>query len=223
MFRKLMASLLRCLPFFPSPLKAKQTIHYCTCSQCLSGSAENQNYCSMLTLYYLLPCMAWAFTAKEPLQKVVHQHPTTNSASISPGTMLFSALNPSLDTGSSGPTGTKSSSPSDAFLTDYYVSCCDNTNMPPSLIKILSSFNDLASGSDVRGRFVDHPRLGSPTVVSRAIARDAAASNLPALTPFATHCLGYAFATMLKNELKRDNIGMRLATSYLTLPYETWS
>eukprot|EP00429_Kryptoperidinium_foliaceum_P037400 CAMPEP_0176166166 /NCGR_PEP_ID=MMETSP0120_2-20121206/84982_1 /TAXON_ID=160619 /ORGANISM="Kryptoperidinium foliaceum, Strain CCMP 1326" /LENGTH=234 /DNA_ID=CAMNT_0017503697 /DNA_START=144 /DNA_END=845 /DNA_ORIENTATION=- len=70
---------------------------------------------------------------------------------------------------------------------------CDDTNLPPSLNIISKSLVQLESGSDIRGRFVDHPRRGSVVAVAKAI-RD---ENFPALTPFAAHCLGYAFATML--------------------------
>jgi hypothetical protein len=71
-------------------------------------------------------------------------------------------------------------------------------NFPPSLKIILNSINALSSGSDIRGRFVEHPRLGNPSAVAQAIINDP--SNLPALTPFSAYCLGYAFATMLKED-----------------------
>lgn len=86
----------------------------------------------------------------------------------------------------------------DTYLTDFFASECDDMNLPPSLSIILKSIKALASGSDIRGRFVDHARLGNPAAIAHAISEDP--SNLPALTPFAAHCLGYAFATMLKQD-----------------------
>lgn len=83
----------------------------------------------------------------------------------------------------------------DAFLHEFFSSECDDTNLPPSLSIISRSFEQLESGSDIRGRFVDHPRRGSVAAVARAIRGE----SLPALTPFAAHCLGFAFATMIRN------------------------
>ena len=83
----------------------------------------------------------------------------------------------------------------DAFLHDFFSSECDDSNLPPSLSIISRSFEQLESGSDIRGRFVDHPRRGSVASVARAIRGE----SLAALTPFAAHCLGFAFATMIRN------------------------
>lgn len=82
---------------------------------------------------------------------------------------------------------------SDTFLADFFTSECDDMNMPPSLSIIRRSFSQLLSGSDIRGTFVDHPRRGTMASVAQATSK----SSLPALTPFAAHCFGYAFATML--------------------------
>jgi hypothetical protein len=83
---------------------------------------------------------------------------------------------------------------SGAFSSKFYASDCDDFNVPPSLSIIMRSLTDMASGSDIRGRFVDHPRSGNMASVAQAIGK----SNLPALTPLAAHCLGFAFATMLR-------------------------
>ena len=83
----------------------------------------------------------------------------------------------------------------DAFLHEFFSSECDDTNLPPSLSIISRSFEQLESGSDIRGRFVDHPRRGSVAAVARAIRGE----SIAALTPFAAHCLGFAFATMIRN------------------------
>jgi hypothetical protein len=84
---------------------------------------------------------------------------------------------------------------SDAFLT----SGCDDFNLPPSLNTIQRSFDKLASGSDIRGHFLDHERLSNINSVALKISNFAHAAPL---TPLAAHCLGFAYATMLDEEQK---------------------
>jgi phosphomannomutase len=83
---------------------------------------------------------------------------------------------------------------SDAFLKEYFQSDVDDVNLPPSMSIIHRSMSQLASGSDIRGKFVNHPATGRMAGLARSIGQTA----LPALTPFAAHCLGFAFATMIK-------------------------
>ena len=97
----------------------------------------------------------------------------------------------------------KVSQASDAFLTNYFTSECDDFNLPPSLSIMTRSFSQLLSGSDIRGSFVDHPRLGGISAIAQAISK----SSLPALTPFAAHCLGYAFGTMIKDAYREAQGG----------------
>ncbi|CAJ1935387.1 unnamed protein product [Cylindrotheca closterium] len=152
-----------------------------------------------LAIFYLLPCAAWTFVSKSPSLRNAPAFTLSRNNDENhpaPSTSIFSALDPSV--GTDGDLIASEKANDDAFLTAFFVSECDNTNMPPTLKKILQSIDDLASGSDVRGRFIDHPRLGNLREVTKAVAQDN--SNLPALTPFATHCLGYAFATMLKKQ-----------------------
>jgi len=86
---------------------------------------------------------------------------------------------------------------SDAFLQEFFSSECDDVNSPPSLRLIQRSIGQLISGSDIRGRFVDHPQVGSMSAIAQEIRK----STLPALTPFAAHCLGYAYATFLTDTI----------------------
>mmetsp|Transcript_21976 Transcript_21976/g.36376 ORF Transcript_21976/g.36376 Transcript_21976/m.36376 type:complete len:328 (-) Transcript_21976:1082-2065(-) len=79
---------------------------------------------------------------------------------------------------------------------------CDDSNTPPALGVTLRALDKLANGSDIRGKFVDHARIGSFAQISRAIQENSGAA---ALTPLAAHCLGYAFATMLKAAASDDN------------------
>jgi hypothetical protein len=83
---------------------------------------------------------------------------------------------------------------SDSFLKEYFQSDIDDINLPPSMSIIHRSIGLLASGSDVRGKFVKHPATGRMAALARSIGQ----TPLPALTPFAAHCLGFAFATMIK-------------------------
>ena len=89
---------------------------------------------------------------------------------------------------------------SDAFLKEYFQSEIDNVNLPPSMSIIRRSIGQLASGSDIRGRFVPHPVTGRMAALARSIGQ----TKIPALTPFAAHCLGFAFATMLKEEQRMN-------------------
>lgn len=123
---------------------------------------------------------ATAFLGPSSLSPPLWLHPST-------------ALGSSKDDSSS--TVNKVSTAPDAFLHEFFSSECDDTNLPPSLSILSRSFEQLESGSDIRGRFVDHPRRGSVAAVARAIRGE----SLPALTPFAAHCLGFAFATMVRN------------------------
>ena len=49
---------------------------------------------------------------------------------------------------------------------------------------------------DIRGRFVDHKRVGSVASVAHEIGRKPASPHA-SLTPFAAHCLGYGFARLV--------------------------
>jgi phosphomannomutase len=88
-----------------------------------------------------------------------------------------------------------------SFLMETFNSECDIVNRPPSLNILLRSIQALCSqGSDIRGRFVDHARLGSISSVAREIGRQQlleGGSTYPSLTPLAAHCFGYALADML--------------------------
>ncbi|KAL3902857.1 MAG: hypothetical protein SGARI_005646, partial [Bacillariaceae sp.] len=61
------------------------------------------------------------------------------------------------------------------------------------------SFAQLLSGSDIRGRYVATPKtaVGARSFAALAHAIGQINNNAPALTPFAAHCLGHAFASMI--------------------------
>ena len=105
----------------------------------------------------------------------------------------------SMTASSSSPTpykGRRVGVASDAFLKEYIQSDIDDVNLPPSMSIIRRSIVQLASGSDIRGQYVPHPTTGRMAELARSIGQ----TTLPALTPFAAHCLGFAFATMMKEQ-----------------------
>ena len=88
---------------------------------------------------------------------------------------------------------------SDEFISKSFMSSeCDDINTPPSLSILLRSLDQLPSGSDIRGRFVDHSRVGSIANVAHAIGATSSSGGIPPLTPIAAHCLGHGFARMLQ-------------------------
>ena len=100
---------------------------------------------------------------------------------------------------------TTTTTTNDDFIVNFFESSISEINdvmIPPSLNKILQSISQLASGSDIRGKFVDHPRIGNTALLGHSIKKNAGGGTVAALTPFAAHCLGHAFATMLLNEQK---------------------
>ena len=79
----------------------------------------------------------------------------------------------------------------------FQASDIDDTNTPPSLSKIFDYLRCLKSGSDIRGQFFDHRRIGSFINVIHAL--DSRPDGCPPpLTPLAAHCLGSSFASMVK-------------------------
>ena len=62
-----------------------------------------------------------------------------------------------------------------------------------------------SSGSDIRGRFVDHDDSIHSLVA--AIQENEAISSQPALTPFAAHCIGYSYASAIAQSLSQSSQG----------------
>ena len=99
-------------------------------------------------------------------------------------------------------------SQTDQFITSAFYAY---VNTAPSLSIALKSVDGLANRSDIRGKFVDHPRVGSFASVAHAIS-NAGAGATP-LTPLAAHCLGYGFSTMLKERFtEKDRIRICIGT-----------
>mmetsp|Transcript_42347 Transcript_42347/g.90083 ORF Transcript_42347/g.90083 Transcript_42347/m.90083 type:complete len:659 (-) Transcript_42347:147-2123(-) len=74
----------------------------------------------------------------------------------------------------------------------------DTHNEPPNLRAILSSLLELKSGSDLRGTYVGHRSSGGTIAnISDPIKALKRESGGVALTPFAAHCFGAAFARWL--------------------------
>jgi hypothetical protein len=79
------------------------------------------------------------------------------------------------------------------------------------------------SGSDIRGRFVDHDNSFHSLLA--AIQENEAASSQPALTPFATYCIGYSYANSIAESVSNSSLticigvdprthGVRLAEAF---------
>lgn len=86
---------------------------------------------------------------------------------------------------------------------------CDDINTPRSLSILLRSLQQLPSGTDIRGRFVDHARVGSIANVAHSIGAHSSGGIAP-LTPLAAHCLGYAFGRMLKDRSVKEELVVAL-------------
>ena len=61
------------------------------------------------------------------------------------------------------------------------------------------------SGSDIRGRFVDHD--DSIHSLVEAIQESEAVSNQPSLTPFASYCIGYSYANAIAESISTSAHG----------------
>jgi phosphomannomutase len=149
---------------------------------------------------------------QHPKKKIVHHHgPGSPGASSSlalllrrippsPTTALYSTATSSTSSSSSP---SSSISPSQSVVSNRAAaaSVCDDVNRPPSLNILLKSIQDLcpvaSSNTDIRGRFVNHARLGSLSSVAQAIGRIKGDGKIPSLTPFAAYCLGHALACNL--------------------------
>mmetsp|Transcript_28230 Transcript_28230/g.31739 ORF Transcript_28230/g.31739 Transcript_28230/m.31739 type:complete len:653 (+) Transcript_28230:25-1983(+) len=84
----------------------------------------------------------------------------------------------------------------DKSLEQFRLSDIDDTNLPPIHSIIRRSIGRLGSGSDIRGTYVPHPTTGTLASLAHSIGQ----ISLPALTPIAAHCIGFAFATMMVEE-----------------------
>lgn len=90
----------------------------------------------------------------------------------------------------------------DAFILRNFATDIDDNNSPPSLKIILRNIKQLThQGSDIRGKFVDHPRLGRIAQASKAIEK-LQEDGIPALTPFSSFCLGHAFGQLVLQQTK---------------------
>lgn len=77
----------------------------------------------------------------------------------------------------------------------------DASNTPPSLQTILTGIAELKSGSDLRGTYASHKHSGGTIAnVSHLIKSVKNDGKGAALTPFACHCFGVAFARKLIND-----------------------
>ena len=145
--------------------------------------------------------------------------PSTHVSSLLPKTGQLASTAANKDT-SSSTTGASDFTSDDKFL--FRPTDIDDTNTPPSFHKFAEQLRQLKSGSDIRGAFCDHVRVGSIFNVLHATDQ----STLPPLTPLAAYCFGSSFAEMVKSQLPHKDAvricvgvdprphGIRLADSF---------
>jgi hypothetical protein len=92
---------------------------------------------------------------------------------------------------------------SDEFLKENFHTDIDDFNIPPSLSIISKNLQQLCSGSDIRGQYVATPSTAKGPRAYSSLAHTIGQSTLPALTPFAAHCLGYAFGKMVQEQKQK--------------------
>ena len=77
----------------------------------------------------------------------------------------------------------------------------DDNNCSPTLQVIMKNIRQLThQGSDIRGRFLDHARVGRISLVAKAMQQQKKQDGIPALTPFVAFCLGHAFGQVIMND-----------------------
>jgi len=113
---------------------------------------------------------------------------------------------------------TSSYSPSASFDT-FQATEIDASNTPPNLQTILTSLKELKSGSDLRGTYAAHANSGGTIAnISHLIKQVKGEGNGAALTPFASHCFGVAFARwLLQHEGDDDASNHKHGTNALTI------
>lgn len=131
-----------------------------------------------------------------------NQHDATAFVAVQPSRCKYTrstalSSSPSPDTESS----VSSSSSTNATPFDNIVfqpTEIDASNIPPNLQTILTSLEELKSGSDLRGTYAAHANSGGTIAnISHLVKKVKEAGNGVALTPFASHCFGVAFARWL--------------------------
>jgi len=134
--------------------------------------------------------------------------PSKRSATTTTAVRASKADSTSTSPTTSTSASASASSSSDAFIfQDFHADAtsCDDNNRPPTLQAILKNIRQLTTqGSDIRGTFVDHPRLGRLGQCAKVIGDQANHSGVPALTPFVAFCLGHAFAQMVLQQQQQQ-------------------
>jgi hypothetical protein len=129
---------------------------------------------------------ATAFVAVQPSRC---KYTSTSTAPLS--------SSPSPDTESSVSSSSTNATPFDSII--FQPTEIDASNIPPNLQTILTSLEELKSGSDIRGSYAGaHANSGGTIAnISHLVKKVKELGNGVALTPFASHCFGVAFARWL--------------------------
>ena len=133
-----------------------------------------------------------------------NQHDATAFVTVQPSRCKYTSKalplssSPSPDTESSVSVSstTSGATPFDSII--FQPTEIDASNIPPNLQTILTSLEELKSGSDLRGTYAAHANSGGTIAnISHLVKKVKELGNGAALTPFASHCFGVAFARWL--------------------------
>ena len=114
----------------------------------------------------------------------------------STSTALSSSPSPEAESSVSSSSSTTNTTPFDSII--FQPTEIDASNIPPNLQTILTSLEELKSGSDLRGTYSKHANSGGTIAnISHLVKKVKELGNGVALTPFASHCFGVAFARWL--------------------------
>jgi hypothetical protein len=132
-----------------------------------------------------------------------HHDAATAFVAVQPSRCKYTSItaplssSPSPDTESSvSSSSTTGATPFDSII--FQPTEIDASNIPPNLQTILTSLEELKSGSDLRGTYAAHANSGGTIAnISHLVKKVKELGNGAALTPFASHCFGVAFARWL--------------------------
>jgi hypothetical protein len=112
-----------------------------------------------------------------------------------------------LSVASSSPNTESVSSSSSTPFDFFQPTEIDASNIPPNYQTILTSLQELKSGSDLRGTYAAHANSGGTIAnISHLVKKLKEEGKGAALTPFASHCFGVAFARwLLQHQDHLDN------------------
>jgi hypothetical protein len=129
-----------------------------------------------------------------------HHDAATAFVAVQPSRCKYTSTAPLFSSPSPDTESKSTTTPFDTII--FQPTEIDASNIPPNLQTILTSLEELKSGSDLRGTYAAHANSGGTIAnISHLVKKVKELGNGAALTPFASHCFGVAFARWL---LKQD-------------------